>query len=431
MRILLIKPKWFVHGGVYRFLEEVKFTPLHIAIIAALSDGHEVQLCDNDWEEIPWEEDFDLVGITTATFTSQRAYELADRWRARGAQVVLGGVHASLLPTECLEHADAVVVGEAEYIWQDVLRDAEAHRLEGVYAQDRPTDMNDVPFPRRDLFREDYWVATVQATRGCPNRCRFCYLPNVPWHEHRVRDIDLIYRELAELPQKVVFFVDDNMFADEDYVLRLCERIAPLKKLWSVQAPTNIARNPALLAAMAGAGCFHIQIGFQTINPGSLQSAGIAQNRIDEYSEVVRAFHRHQILVLGFFMFGFDHDDHQIFPATEEAIRKIDLDDICLYILTPYPGTEMYDQFQREGRLITKDRLDYGWSNAVFQPALMSPEELEQGVQGVYEQLHRYFRSTSWPKIIRRLPILLRSPHILKIMIKALFRRIDISRKPV
>ncbi len=430
MKILLIKPKWFVHGGVYRFLEEVKFTPLHIAVIAALSDGHEVRLCDNDWEEIPYGESFDLVGITTATFTSGRAYEIADRWRSRGAKVVLGGVHASLMPDECLEHADAAVVGEAEYVWKDVLRDAEAGRLRGVYDQGRPTDMNDVPLPRRDLFKEDYWVATVQASRGCPNRCRFCYLPSVPWHRHRIRDIDLVYEELKGLRQNVVFFVDDNMFADEDYVIRLCRKIAPLGKLWSVQAPTNVARNEALLSAMARAGCFHVQVGFQTVNPGSLRSAGIAQNRIEEYSKVVQAFHRHRILVLGFFMFGFDDDDRRIFRATEEAIKRIDLDDACLYILTPYPGTEMYDKFVREGRMVSAQRLDYGWSNAVFRPARMSREDLEQGVQGIYERLYGHFRSTAWHKILRRLPILLRQPHVLSIIVKALFRRIDISRKP-
>ncbi|MBN2381391.1 radical SAM protein [bacterium] len=431
MKILLIKPKWFVHGGVYRFLEDVKFTPLHIAVIAALSEGHEVRLCDNDWEEIPWGEHFDLVGITTATFTSERAYELADRWRERGARVVLGGVHASLLPEECLEHAEAVVVGEAEYIWSSVLRDVETGTLKGIYQQERPTDMNDVPVPRRDLFREKYWVATVQTSRGCPNHCKFCYLPSVPWHRHRIRDIDLVYEELRTLKQKVIFFVDDNMFADEDYVIRLCHRIAPLKKLWSVQAPTNIARNDRLLSAMADAGCFHVQLGFQTVNPGSLRSAGIDQNRIEDYTRVVKAFHRYNILVLGFFMFGFDHDHSSIFDSTEKVIKQIDLDDVCLYILTPYPGTEMYDTFKRQGRLLDNARLDYGWSNAVFQPALMSPTDLEQGVQAMYERLYNHFKNTAGLKIIRRLPILLRQPRLMSLIVKALFRRVDISRKPI
>jgi radical SAM superfamily enzyme YgiQ (UPF0313 family) len=430
VKILLIKPKWFVHGGVYRFLEEVKFTPLHIAVIAALSDGHDVRLCDNDWEEVPWNERFDLVGLTTATFTSERVYELADRWRKQGAKVVLGGVHAALLPNECLEHADAVVVGEAEYVWKDVLKDAEAGALKKIYKQEQPTAMDDVPLPRRDLLKEDYWVATVQASRGCPNSCKFCYLPNVPWHLHRMRNIDLIYEELKGLKQKVVFFVDDNIFADEDYVIALCRKIAPLKKIWSIQAPTNIAGNGALLSAMADAGCFLVQIGFQTVNPGALRSAGIVQNKIEEYSKVVRAFHKHNILITGFFMFGFDSDDANIFGETENAIKKMDLDDVNLYILTPYPGTEMYDQYKRENRLITTKRLDYGWSNAVFRPAKMSPAELENGVQGLYERLHVHFKSTAWLKILRRLPIFLKQPHILRLMIKALFRKIDISRKP-
>ena len=129
MKILLVKPKWFVHGGVYRFLENVKFTPLHIAIIAALSEGHDVTLVDNDWEEIPYDQDFDLVGITVATFTSERVYEIADKFRSRGVKVVLGGVHASLLPDECLQHVNAVVIGEAEYTWKDVLRDAQNNSL--------------------------------------------------------------------------------------------------------------------------------------------------------------------------------------------------------------------------------------------------------------------------------------------------------------
>ena len=144
----------------------------------------------------------------------------------------------------------------------------------------------------------------------------------------------------------------------------------------------------------------------------------------------MRAFHRHNILVVGFFMFGFDSDEPTIFRETEDVIKKIDLDDVCLYILTPYPGTEMYDQFVREGRLMSKARLDYGWSNAVFQPAKMSPAELERGVQDMYERLYGHFKSTAWLKILRHLPILFKQPHVLSIVVKALFRRIDISRKP-
>ena len=173
MRILLIKPQWFVHNGPYRYLEHVRFTPLSLGILAALSEGHDVKIVDGDWDPMPSEEAFDLVGITATTFTSQRVYRIAETFRRRGAKVILGGVHPSLLPDECLQHADAVMVGEAEYLWPTVLQDAEKGRLQPVYSAPRPTDMNDVPFPRRDLLADPSWFACLQATRGCPNACRY------------------------------------------------------------------------------------------------------------------------------------------------------------------------------------------------------------------------------------------------------------------
>ncbi len=308
MRILLVKPKWLVADGVYRFLTHVTFTPLHLGILAALSPGHDVTVVDHDWDEVPFGGDFDLVGITATTYSSERAFAIADAFRRRRIPVVLGGVHACLMPEECLQHADAVVVGEAEYIWPRLLEDVAAGRLQRRYAQDRPTDMNDVPIPRRDLLRQDPLVGMMQVTRGCNHSCRFCYLPSVPWHAHRRRDLDLVYEEMRGLRQRIVFFVDDNLFVDEDYAIALCEKIAPLRKAWSVQAPTTVTRNPRLLAAMQRSGCFFVQVGFQTVHPDSLKTAGVAQNRIEGYREVVRAFHRHGIAVQGFFIFGFDSE---------------------------------------------------------------------------------------------------------------------------
>ena len=155
MKILLIKPKWFIKGGVYRFVNNIKFTPLQLGIIAALSegDGHEVKIVDGDWDEIPYNENFDLVGITVTTFTSQQAYGIADKFRETGAKVIFGGVHPSLLSEECLHYADAVVVGEVEYVWKNILRDAEKGMLKKVYQSDKLLDMDDVPFPKRELLQ--------------------------------------------------------------------------------------------------------------------------------------------------------------------------------------------------------------------------------------------------------------------------------------
>jgi radical SAM superfamily enzyme YgiQ (UPF0313 family) len=426
VRILLVKPKWFVEDGVYRFLTHVTFQPLHLGILAALSPGHDVTVVDHDWDEVPFDRPYDLVGITATSYSSQRAFDIAGAFRRRGVPVVIGGVHACLMPDECRQHADAVVIGEAEYVWPRLLEDVGAGRLQRTYRQDRPTEMDDVPIPRRDLLRQDPLIGMIQATRGCNHACRFCYLPSVPWHRHRRRDPGRVHEELAGMRQEVVFFVDDNLFADEEYAIRLCDTIAPLRKAWSVQAPTNIARNPRLLEAMQRSGCFFVQVGFQTVHPDSLQRAGVAQNRIESYREVVRAFHRHGMLVQGFFIFGFDDEDTRIFATAERHIRQMGLEDALLYILTPYPGTPIYDQLRREGRLLVDEREKYGWANAVFEPARMSAEDLERGVQETYERLFRFFRRRAPGQILRWLPLFVRHPGLLKLVVEALNRRVKI-----
>ncbi len=427
MNILLVKPRWFVKDGVYRFLTHVTFPPLHLGILAALSNGHHVRVVDHDWDEIPFDEPFDLVGLTATTFSSQRAFDIADAFRKRGAQVVLGGVHACLMPDECLAHADAIVVGEAEYVWPQLLEDAAAGTLKRLYRQDRPTNMDDVPVPRRDLLRQDPLVGMIQATRGCNHACKFCYLPRVPWHQHRHRSPDKVRQEIAGMKQNVIFFVDDNLFVDEDYAIELCETIAPLRKAWSVQAPITIAKNPRLLDAMRKSGCFFVQVGFQTVHPDSLQRAGVVQNKIEHYREAVRVLHRHGILVQGFFIFGFDNEDRTIFQTAEAHIKQMGIEDALLYILTPYPGTPIYDQLKREGRLLLHQRDHYGWANAVFKPARMTARELEDGVQQTYEHLFDFFKRRAPLQILKWSPFFVRHPRILALAWQALHRRIRIA----
>jgi radical SAM superfamily enzyme YgiQ (UPF0313 family) len=426
MRILLVKPRWFVKDGVYRFLTHVTFPPLHLGILAALSEGHDVKIVDHDWDEIPFNEQFDLVGITATTFSSQRAYDIADTFRKRGTKVVLGGVHACLMREECLQHADAVVDGEAEYVWPQVLKDAAADTLRQVYRQERSTDMDDVPIPRRDLLRQDPLVGMVQATRGCNHACKFCYLPRVPWHKHRRRSPHRVYEEIKGMKQKVIFFVDDNLFVDEDYAIALCEKIAPLKKAWSVQAPSTVTKNPRLLRAMQKSGCFFVQVGFQTVHPDSLKRAGVVQNKIENYRDVVRSFHQHGILVQGFFIFGFDNEDSGIFKTAEAHIKQMGIEDALLYILTPYPGTPVYDQLKTEGRLLSHQREHYGWANAVFKPARMTAGELEQGVQQTYENLYHFFKGRAPMQFLKWLPFFIRHPRILLLAWQALHRRVRI-----
>lgn len=413
-----------MHGGQYRYLERVRFTPLSLGILAALSEGHDVRIVDGDWERIPMEENFDLVGITATTFTSERAFTLAGGFKNRGSKVVLGGVHPSIMPAECLKHADAVVVGEAEYIWKDILRDAERNSLKRVYSADRVTDMNDVPMPRRDLLGEESWFTCVQATRGCPNSCRYCYLPSVPWRSFRKRAIELIQEEVQQLEQNLMFFVDDNLFADRDYAMNVFRGIAPYRKTWAIQAPTTIGDDTDLLDTMAEAGCFNIQVGFQSVNRKALNEAFVGHNTVEKYRDLVERAHRRKIFVTGFFIFGFDSDGLDSFDYTVDMIKEIDLDDANLYILTPYPGTPIYAQFEKEGRLLSgKKRSDFGWAHAVFRPLQMTPEELENGVQHTYDRLYPHFKRRLPGALLTHWRLLLRNRYLLKVLVSGTVRQ--------
>lgn len=432
MRILLVKPRWFVHSGQYRYLENVQFTPLSLGILAALSSGHELKIVDEDWQNIPLDDGFDLVGITATTFTSERAYALARKFKQRGAKVILGGVHPSILPEECLDHTDSVVIGEAEYVWKDVLRDAEQGKLERIYRSNRPTEMNDVPFPRRDLLDEPSWFTCIQATRGCPNSCRYCYLPATPWKEYRKRAVELVVEELHSLKQNIFFFVDDNLFADRNYAIRLFKAIAPLKKSWAIQSPTTIGDDDELLDAMAAGGCFNVQVGFQSFNKDSLKWASVEHNRAEKYRELVERLHERKIIVAGFFMFGFDTDGPGVFDATVEQVKFIDIDDANLYILTPYPGTPIYVRFKREGRLLEGvRRTQFGWSHAVFHPKQMTHEELEQGVQRAYDLLYPFFRKKLKKVIFKRFRWILKHPRLIQVLVGGNIRHARVRMEPV
>lgn len=431
MKILLIKPRWFVRGGQYRYLEHVRFTPLSLGILAALSPDHDVSIVDGDWEDMPEEDNFDLVGITATTFTSERAYALADRFRKRGAKVVLGGVHPTILPQESLEHADSAVIGEAEYIWPDLLRDTERGTLQPTYQAARPTDLRDVPAPRRDLLSEPSWFACLQATRGCPNSCKYCYLPSVPWRAFRKRPVELVEEEIGRLKQKLLFLVDDNIFADRNYAINVFRALGRHHKIWAIQAPTTIGTDEPLLDEMAKGGCFNVQIGFQSVNPRSLDWAAVRHNVVEKYRALVDKLHARKMLATGFFMFGFDSDGPDCFEATVEMIRDMDLDDANLYILTPYPGTELYAQFQREDRLLAgKDRFQFGWSHAVFRPKLMAPEELERGVQRAYDSLYPHFRRRLARALLKRFMLLVKNPRLLGVLVSGTLRRASVRKTP-
>ncbi len=373
MRILLIRPHW---GKPHLT------PPLSLGIIAALSPGHEVRIVDEDEEPIPWRERFDLVGITSPTSCARRAYEISQRFRQTGAQVVLGGIHPSLNPDEAIQHADAVVVGEAEPAWPRVLADCATGRLAGIYRNGALADLNAAPLPRYDLFAKTYHSPPpVEASRGCANQCRFCYLHEVPWGGYRTRDVEHVCENIERLDSEYVFFIDDNLFVDEDYACSLFEKMIPLKRRWHIQAPVSITKNERLMRLMADSGCFRVMLGLQSFDETTLREQDVWQNSVARYKEAVRKLHKHGIFVFGFLMFGFDRDRVSTFPATLKAVHEIELDCVVTYILTPIPGSGLYDQYEREGRILDHDLSKYDWLNCVIRPARIRPKELERGVK--------------------------------------------------
>jgi radical SAM superfamily enzyme YgiQ (UPF0313 family) len=388
-----------------------------------------VRVADGDWEAIPTEERFDLVGITATTFTSERVYRLAGHFARSGAKVVLGGVHPTLLPSECIEHAHSVVVGEAEYLWRTILQDAERGHLERIYTAPRPTTMDDVPFPQRDLLAEPAWLACMQATRGCPNACRYCYLPSLPWRGYRKRSPELVAEELRRVRQKMIFFVDDNLFADRAYAMEIFRTVGASRKAFAVQMPANVGNDEELLDTLSEGGCFNVQVGFQSVNPQSLEWAHIAHNRVGSYRNLVAKLHARGILVTGFFILGFDTDGPESFDRTLEMIRRIQVDEAHLYILTPHPGTSLYAQLSAEGRLLPAPRGAFGWDHVVFRPKQMTCEQLEHGVQRMYDSLNPWLRRRMARMIFRRLDLLMRHPALLRVIAGGILRRPQVAQQ--
>jgi radical SAM superfamily enzyme YgiQ (UPF0313 family) len=208
----------------------------------------------------------------------------------------------------------------------------------------------------------------------------------------RLRSVGAVVDELRALPQEIILFVDDNVFCEREYALEVLRAITSLRKRWWIQAPTNIHEDEELIALMAQSGCYAVSIGFQTVSNRTNQTERISQNRVEDYAALVQRLHHHGILVDGTFIFGFDTDDCGTFDATAELITRLQLDTYTFYFLTPYPGTEYFAQFEREGRILHRDWSRFDWDHVVVQPKQMSVEELHQGVKHLYQRLdRRYF----------------------------------------
>ncbi len=395
--------KWgsrnFLPSGINLSLPEdgefdtyLSLTLPHLASLIA--SGHEIRIINENVEEIDVEERFDLIGITVWTAFAKRAYELATIFRGRGAKVILGGPHVTLLPEEGKTYADSVVIGEAEQTWPQLLQDAVRNELKPFYRQEQWIQLQEEgaipPFPRRDLVDKSRYVFQnlVLTGRGCPFDCHFCTVTTIYGKQYRHRTVAEVIREIERLEEEFFIFVDDNLFGNRSFTKELFQALIPLGKTWRCDATINIANNEEMVSLMAQAGCRLVSVGLESFSSSNLKQVHKLQNRPEKYGEAIRRFHEHGIGFWSGLIVGFDEDDPDVFENVVRFCAEYRVDFPMLNILIPYPGTKLYAQMKGEGRILHEEWDRYNGRYAVFQPKLMSVAELEQGFINTFRKLY-------------------------------------------
>ncbi|NWF92503.1 MAG: radical SAM protein [Syntrophaceae bacterium] len=401
LKIRLIDPAYddpfIAHSP--KVIKTIWFARLTLTTLAALTPSHiDVKITDENVEPIDFEEDVDLVGLTGMVMHAPRAYEIARRFRQRGVPVVMGGPHASSLPSEAKAHVDAVVIGEAENIWKGLIEDLEKGRLKPFYKADAYCTMKGIPPPRIDLLCKDAYMTVncVQTTRGCPHQCDFCHVTHFFGKTYRCRPVEEVIEEVERLDGEFIVFVDDNIAGNPPYAKELFTRLKPLKKKWASQASLTLTRNPELLRLAAESGCVSLFVGVESLSSENLKEVHKSFNQVDRYEEAMRSLHDHDIMILAGFIFGLDHDDEGVFERTLRFCEKNRIELPSFFILTPLPGTPLFQRMESEGRLLHKDWSKYNGATVVFRPKLMTEETLQQGFNWVCKEGY------SWRSILRR-----------------------------
>ena len=332
----------------------------------------------------------ELVGISVHLTFARRAFELAEWYRRRWSKVVLGGLHVLSCPEDCAPHADALAMGDGVQLWPRIVADVEAGCLRSRYSATYENEYREDPAPRRSILPRASFLTTSSliATRGCHNRCGFCYLATEGLRmPYRMREPQQIAAEFGADQQPYAVFVDNNLGSRPDYLRKLCAALQPLNKIWSAAVSIDVTDDPSLIRAMALAGCTGVFVGFESLADQNLADAHKKTPKTAYYSRRVRILHDNGIQVNSSFVLGFDHDHKDVFERTAEWVEANRLECSTFHILTPYPATPLFRQMEAEGRLLHRDWSLYDTAHAVFRPRHMTPEELEQGYAWIYQRL--------------------------------------------
>lgn len=403
LRIALLSPKGPLYrhrGGIFR--KSLRYAPLTLPTLASLIPAeieHELTLLDEGVEAIPLDLDADLIGMTVITGNAIRAYELAAKFRERGIPVVLGGPHITLVPEDATPHADAIVVGYAEETWPRLLRDFVQGRMQRRYDQGPDLELAGLPPVRRDLMPRHLYSTThvFEATRSCIHGCEFCVAPFAWGRRPLQKPVTDVIADIRRTGARTAIFVDLNLIADKDYAARLFEALVPLRIQWYGLATTLLARDRPLLELCARSGCRGLLIGFESISRGGLREARKSFNSPDDYGAMIALFHKHGIAIMGTFVFGLDDDTPDVFLKTARFTVEHGIDLPRFAIVTPFPGTGLYNRLHGEGRILTRNWELYDGQHVVFQPAQMSIPQLRDGLQAAWT--HAYTYGAIWKRM--------------------------------
>ena len=396
-RIALISPKGPLYrhrGGIFK--KSLRYQPLTLTTLAALVPADlraTITLYDEGIADLPEPLEADLIGLTVITGNARRAYELADRYRAAGQTVVLGGPHITLLPAEAAAHADAVCLGYAEQSWPALLRDFAAGKMRPLYRQEENFHLSaDLPFPRRDLLPGKAYLtqAVFEATRACPHDCEFCVSPTAWGRRQYQRPIAWVIDDIRKVGARHNLFVDLNLVGDRAYALELFTALAGLNIRWYGLSTVLIAHDPPLMEMMAKSGCRGLLLGLETMNRAGLRDGNKQFNASVDYAALIDNLHRLGIMVQGCFVFGLDSDEPDIFAETVDFAVSLGVDLPRYAILTPFPATPLFRRLEAENRILTRNWDLYDAQHVVFQPKGLSPEELASGHRRAWIDTYRY-----------------------------------------
>ncbi|SHN73765.1 B12-binding domain-containing radical SAM protein [Desulfitobacterium chlororespirans] len=375
------------------------FTQLTMPYLAGfVPKEYSIRLLDEYTEPILFEK-VDLVAITVNTPNAPHVYAISKRFRELGSWVALGGPHVTLNPEEAACHGDTIFVGEAEETWPEFLKDFLSGSMQKAYTSHHVPSLDGLPIPRRDLIvGHRFTSGAVFASRGCPHNCSYCSLKKIYHNEFRTRPVDEVIKDIGSMPNKYFVFWDDNFFADPVYTKALLKELARLNKRWAAQVTVYSCEDEELLSLAKSAGCLYLFLGLESFSEQGLRDANKNFNRVEEYGKVVNKLHRYGISIQAGIVFGFDSDTLEVFETTLEACNNIGVDGVTASILTPFPGTSIYEQYKKEGRLLDVDWDHYnGKTSVAYVPKGMSCKELLNGYNEFRGKFH------SWRSIVKRI----------------------------